>query len=55
LELIKLEMSLSNDEINKLKRMFAAERHAIHQLIPFASALFYETEFSNYAALKTKY
>jgi hypothetical protein len=53
-------MSLSNDDVNKLKSVFVFEenslsRYAIHQLIPFDSTFLCETECPNYVATKTKY
>jgi hypothetical protein len=55
-------MSLSKDEINKVKCVFASEektlsRRVICEQIPVASTYSYfcEAGFSNYAATKTNY
>jgi hypothetical protein len=53
-------MSYSKKYTYKLKRVFASEekrfsRRVIRRLIPFASVYLCETEFSNYAATRTKY
>jgi peroxiredoxin len=52
-------MSVSKEEINKLKRVFASDLYQDVQFVswytPFASARLCETGFSNYAATKSKY
>jgi hypothetical protein len=53
-------MSLSKEEVNKIKRVSASEedslsRREIRQLIPSASTNLCETGFPNFAATKTKH
>jgi hypothetical protein len=51
-------MSVSKEEINKLKHVFASEEnglpsHAIHLLISFTSTHMSEIGFSNHTATET--